>query len=262
MHYVSDVPRISLGAGQVGLSFLEAMVSAQPHLYAPDNVDFFVSHPYPFSGARWGTVKALTGLTYYRNETRCLGRPADIPVVIAETGWRRDLGVSVVWIVPFSLFWRVVNCLLRFIVWCSKHPRSSRYFALSVKQSIVWLRTEHPGRVHKHRAMDVHSVRGIDDCALPLRWTCASLTIWYWVNAKCVRSSVDNARQKLTVYVCVPVYNHISDDDCANWTALAFSHIWNPNPQVLGVCTRYFFVEVRFIAGARGRILPNVMLGI
>eukprot|EP00041_Stephanoeca_diplocostata_P011552 m.191204 g.191204 ORF g.191204 m.191204 type:complete len:404 (+) comp18586_c0_seq1:333-1544(+) len=113
---------VGLGSGQLGLSFLDLMMASHPRLYAADNVDFLASHPYPFSGATWGTVKAMKGLLYYQNESMEVGRGTAMPVVITETGWRRD-----------------------------------------------------------------------------------------------------------------SVYNHISDDDRANWTALAFARIWGPDPQVRGV---------------------------
>ena len=89
----------ALGNGRVGRRFLVNMLSYAPTLFAaPSRVDWLSSHSYPFSGAGWGNPKAFHGLEWYKNESdaisgarRVLGKPAEaLPVIITETGWRRD----------------------------------------------------------------------------------------------------------------------------------------------------------------------------
>ncbi len=77
-----------LGNWRSGLQFLEQMVRSVPTLYAADKVDWLSSHAYPYSGEPFGTARATSGLTYYRNETALVGRPS-LPVILTETGWRR-----------------------------------------------------------------------------------------------------------------------------------------------------------------------------
>lgn len=69
------------------------MVQSVPSLYAADKVDWLSSHSYPYSGEPFGTHRATSGLTYYRNETALVGRPA-LPVIVTETGWRRHVAVG------------------------------------------------------------------------------------------------------------------------------------------------------------------------
>lgn len=81
----------ALGKGEIGLKFLDNMLTFYPNLYK--NVDFLSSHSYPFSQQPYGTPKAMRGLAYYRNESFAIGRPA-IPVHITESGFKRHGNVS------------------------------------------------------------------------------------------------------------------------------------------------------------------------
>ena len=72
-----------LGGWRSGLQFLAQMVQSVPTLYAADKVDWLSSHSYPYSGEPFGTARATSGLTYYRNETALVGRPS-LPVILTE----------------------------------------------------------------------------------------------------------------------------------------------------------------------------------
>jgi hypothetical protein len=79
-----------LGGGELGLEFLKAMVGVDPTLYDEQNVDFLVSHSYPFSNTPYDDPKAQRGLVYYRKESALLRNhsgPSSFQVVITETGW-------------------------------------------------------------------------------------------------------------------------------------------------------------------------------
>jgi hypothetical protein len=82
-----------LGGWRSGLQFLAQMVQSVPTLYAADKVDWLSSHSYPYSGEPFGTARATSGLTYYRNETALVGRPS-LPVILTETGWRRHAATT------------------------------------------------------------------------------------------------------------------------------------------------------------------------
>ena len=125
----------ALGQGRSGLKFLEGMLRADSAanaarataagndsngftdkadgfgLYSPANVDYLVSHSYPYSMAAWGNVKAYRGLTYYRNESETVGRKG-MPTMITETGWRRDESLNITdqnranWtLLAYSTYW-------------------------------------------------------------------------------------------------------------------------------------------------------------
>ena len=82
-----------LGGWRSGLQFLGRMIQFVPTLYDADKVDWFSSHSYPYSGEPFGSARAMSGLTYYRNETTLVGRPS-LPVILTETGWRRHAATA------------------------------------------------------------------------------------------------------------------------------------------------------------------------